>query len=86
MFATAPIAGRLVDKVDPRLILAAGFVFFAIGTWQMTYITADYDFWELLWPQVFRGIGLMFAIIPVTMRPWVPCRLSGSRTRPACST
>jgi DHA2 family multidrug resistance protein len=66
MFATAPIAGRLVEKVDPRLILAAGFVFFAIGTWQMTYLTADYDFWELLWPQVFRGIGLMFAIIPVT--------------------
>jgi DHA2 family multidrug resistance protein len=66
MFATAPIAGRLVEKVDPRLILAAGFVFFAVGTWQMTYLTADYDFWELLWPQVFRGIGLMFAIIPVT--------------------
>ncbi len=66
MFVTAPIAGQLVDKVDPRLILAAGFVFFAIGTWQMTYITADWDFWELLWPQVFRGIGLMFAIIPVT--------------------
>jgi len=44
----------------------AGFVFFAIGTWQMTYLTSDWDFWELLWPQVFRGVGLMFAIIPVT--------------------
>jgi DHA2 family multidrug resistance protein len=66
MFVTAPIVGKLVETFDPRLILASGFVFFAIGTWQMTYLTADYDFWELLWPQVFRGIGLMFAIIPVT--------------------
>jgi DHA2 family multidrug resistance protein len=32
----------------------------------MTYVTRDWDFWELLWPQVFRGIGLMFAIVPVT--------------------
>ena len=32
----------------------------------MTYLTSDWDFWELLWPQVFRGVGLMFAIIPVT--------------------
>jgi MFS transporter, DHA2 family, multidrug resistance protein len=66
MFATAPIAGQLNERIDPRYILVAGFVFFAIGTWQMTYVTSDWDFWELLWPQIFRGVGLMFAIIPVT--------------------
>ena len=66
MFVTAPIAGQLNEEFDPRFVLVAGFVFFAIGTWQMTYVTSDWDFWELLWPQVFRGVGLMFAIIPVT--------------------
>jgi DHA2 family multidrug resistance protein len=66
MFATAPIAGQLVERFDPRFVLVAGFVFFALGSWQMTYVTQDWDFWELLWPQIFRGIGLMFAIIPVT--------------------
>ena len=66
MFLTAPIAGQLVERFDPRFVLVAGFVFFAIGTWQMTDLTSDWDFWELLWPQVFRGVGLMFAIIPVT--------------------
>jgi DHA2 family multidrug resistance protein len=66
MFVTAPIAGQLNEKFDPRFILVAGFVFFAVGTWQMTYVTSDWDFWELLWPQIFRGVGLMFAIIPVT--------------------
>src|ERR1700734_2259857 len=40
MFATAPIAGQLVERFDPRLILTSGFVFFAIGTWQMTYLTS----------------------------------------------
>ena len=66
MFITAPIAGQLNERFDPRFILVAGFILFAIGTWQMTYVTSDWDFWELLWPQVFRGVGLMFAIIPVT--------------------
>jgi DHA2 family multidrug resistance protein len=66
MFVTAPIAGKLNESFDPRFILVAGFIFFAIGTWQMTYVTSDWDFWELLWPQVFRGVGLMLAIIPVT--------------------
>jgi DHA2 family multidrug resistance protein len=66
MFISAPIAGRLNEKLDPRYLLMSGFLLFALGTWQMTYMTSDWDFWELLWPQVFRGVGLMFAIIPVT--------------------
>ena len=66
MFMTAPIAGQLAQRFDPRFVLIAGFLFFALGTWQMTGITHDWDFQELLWPQIFRGIGLMFAIVPVT--------------------
>jgi MFS transporter, DHA2 family, multidrug resistance protein len=65
MFFTAPIAGRMVAKVDSRLMLMGGFFCFAIGTWWMSYLTVDWDFWELLWPQIFRGVGLMFAIIPI---------------------
>jgi len=65
MFATAPIAGRLMPYIDKRFMLMAGFLFFAIGTYQMTWITSDWDFWELLWPQIFRGVGLMLSIIPI---------------------
>jgi MFS transporter, DHA2 family, multidrug resistance protein len=66
MFATAPLAGQLVQRIDPRFMLMAGFLLFAIGTAEMFYVTKDWDFWELFWPQLFRGVGLMFAIIPVT--------------------
>jgi DHA2 family multidrug resistance protein len=64
MFLTAPIVGRLMQKVDMRLIIAAGIVIFALGSWQMTWITRDYDFYELLVPQILRGIGMMFAMVP----------------------
>ncbi|MBV8790958.1 MAG: DHA2 family efflux MFS transporter permease subunit [Pseudolabrys sp.] len=66
MFFSAPIVGQLSQRFDPRYVLMAGFLLFAFGTWQMTSLTRDWDFWELFWPQIFRGIGLMCAIVPVT--------------------
>lgn len=65
MLLTAPLAGRMMQKVDTRLTISLGLVLFAMGTWQMTWITIDYDFWELLPPQVFRGCGMMMAMVPV---------------------
>jgi DHA2 family multidrug resistance protein len=64
MFLTAPIVGRLMQRVDLRYIIASGLVIFALGSWQMTWITRDYDFYELLVPQILRGIGMMFAMVP----------------------
>ncbi len=65
MFLTAPLVGRLMTRVDLRYMIAAGLIIFAIGSWQMTWITRDYDFYELLWPQIFRGVGIMMAMVPV---------------------
>lgn len=65
MFLSAPLAGRLSTKLDPRVMLISGFLFFALGTYWLTYLTKDWDFWELFWPQVFRGIGLMLSIVPI---------------------
>src|ERR1700751_4167686 len=64
MFLMAPVVGRLMQKVDLRLIIAAGIVIFAMGSYQMTWIPRDYDFYELLMPQILRGIGMMCAMIP----------------------
>src|SRR5712672_495104 len=64
MFLTAPIVGRLMQRVDMRLIIATGLVIFACGSLHMPWITRDYDFYELLVPQILRGIGMMFAMVP----------------------
>ena len=42
MFLCAPIVGRMMDKVDPRIMLMFGFLIFAAGSWQMTYLTKDF--------------------------------------------
>jgi MFS transporter, DHA2 family, multidrug resistance protein len=65
MFFTAPIAGRLMQKLDPRVMLAIGLSGFALGTWLASGITKDWDFGELLVPQVLRGVSLMLCMVPI---------------------
>ncbi len=65
MFIMAPISGRLMGKVDPRLMIAIGFAGFGLGTLQASYITVDWDFWELLVPQILRGFSLMLCMVPI---------------------
>src|SRR6267142_524421 len=64
MFFTAPLVGRLMTKVDMRYLIIFGLCTFALGSYQMTWITREYDFYELLIPQTLRGIGMMFAMVP----------------------
>jgi MFS transporter, DHA2 family, multidrug resistance protein len=66
MFLAAPLVGRLVTKIDSRTMLALGFLIFALSNWQLTAITSDWDFAQVFAPQVLRGVGLMFAIVPIT--------------------
>jgi len=64
MFLTAPLVGRLMAKYDMRYLIAVGLVLFALGSYQMTWITKEYDFYELLLPQILRGAGMMLAMVP----------------------
>jgi DHA2 family multidrug resistance protein len=82
-FLTAPITGKLMTKVDPRKMIAVGFVGFAYSSWLASSVTPDWDFWELLWPQIFRGVFLMICMVPInnlalgTMAPQMMKNASG---------
>jgi DHA2 family multidrug resistance protein len=65
MFLTAPISGKLMTTVDPRKMIAIGFAGFAFGSYLASKVTSDWDFYELLWPQVFRGVFMMLCMVPI---------------------
>jgi len=65
MFLAAPVAGRLSQMLDPRVMMLTGFVGFALGTYVATAITVDWDFRELLLPQILRGCSLMICMVPI---------------------
>lgn len=65
MFLTAPIAGMLSAKIDLRVMMLIGFLGFALSTWMLTGMTAEWDFNELLIPQILRGMSLMISMVPI---------------------
>ena len=65
MFLTAPVAGRLSQAMDPRGMMLIGFMGFALGTYLASDITVDWDFYELLVPQILRGSSLMLCMVPI---------------------
>jgi len=54
----SPIVGRLVGKVDARLIAAVGFIAFAASYFMRAGLTADASFWAFVMPQLVLGIGM----------------------------
>jgi DHA2 family multidrug resistance protein len=64
---TAPFAGRLAQRFDPRLMIAFGLGILAFSCLELVPITNDWAFGELFLPQAMRGVGLMMAMVPVSM-------------------
>ncbi|MGY3423498.1 EmrB/QacA subfamily drug resistance transporter [Bradyrhizobium sp. F1.13.4] len=64
--ATAPIAGLLESRFDPRWLSAAGFGLFAIGLGWSAFESRVADFQEMFWPQVLRGGAIMVCLLPPT--------------------
>jgi MFS transporter, DHA2 family, multidrug resistance protein len=62
----APIAGALESRCDPRLLSAVGFCLFALGLGCSAFQSRAADFGEMFWPQVLRGIAIMFCLLPPT--------------------
>jgi DHA2 family multidrug resistance protein len=62
----APIAGALESRLDPRWLSAAGFSLFALGLGCSAFQSRLAGFDEMFWPQVLRGIAIMFCLLPPT--------------------
>jgi MFS transporter, DHA2 family, multidrug resistance protein len=63
---TAPIAGAMESRFDPRWLSAAGFGLFALGLGCSAFQSRVADFDEMFWPQVLRGVAIMFCLLPPT--------------------
>src|SRR6201996_2922519 len=63
---TAPVAGFLESRLDPRKLSAFGFALFAIGLGVSALQSRTADFDEMFWPQIVRGIAIMFCLLPPT--------------------
>jgi len=64
MTFSAPLAARLTTLVDQRIVVACGFCLFALSSWMMAGVTAEWGFWELFPAQAIRGFSVLLCIVP----------------------
>src|SRR6185437_4920896 len=55
-----PLVGRLVSRVDPRILIAFGFLVAALGLYHMTSMSLDIDFGSLVMMRIYQMAGVAF--------------------------
>ena len=78
LFFAMTLAGRLLGKLDNRLVIGAGFVIVAFSTMGMASWNLEIGMWDVAWTGVALGVGagmiwmplstLTFATLPVEDR------------------
>ena len=63
---TMLIAGRLIGRVDLRLMLFVGFTVTAVSLWQMAHYSLDLAQSDIIWPGVIQGIGMGLVFVPLS--------------------
>ena len=76
---TAPLAGRLIERVHPGILGALGMGIFAIGLCLLAMVGQISALWELAWRMAICGIGIGLFQTPnnVTITTSAPIQRSG---------
>ncbi len=60
------VAGRLVNRVDPRWLVSAGAAIIAYSLYLMASLSLAADFWTVLWSRFVQGLGMGLVFVPLT--------------------
>jgi DHA2 family multidrug resistance protein len=63
---TAPLAVALEQRIGARLLSSAGFALFAFGLGLSAFQDPRTDYDGMFWPQIIRGVAIMFCLLPPT--------------------
>jgi len=60
------LSGRLVTRMDQRVMLAFGCLVNAISLYMMSNLTLGIDYWTLAFPRFIQGFALGFIFVPLS--------------------
>lgn len=76
---TAPLAGRLVERIHPGILGGVGLCIFTLGLYALSSLEGGAELWELGWRMAVCGIGIGLFQTPnnVTITTSAPIQRSG---------
>jgi EmrB/QacA subfamily drug resistance transporter len=66
IIVTAPVAGRLADRIGAPPLMAGGLLVVAVSLWLQTHISVDTGYGTLLPAFSLMGLGMGFVIAPMS--------------------
>ena len=71
------LVGRILQKVDVRLVMGVGFALIAVALWQMTGMTLQMDSRLVIVSGFIQGLGVGFTFVPLSTAAFatLPARL-----------
>ena len=64
--AFSPLAGKLSDKIEPRIVATAGMTLTAVGLFLMALIVSTTSVWFIVVSLILIGLGFAFFASPNT--------------------
>jgi DHA2 family multidrug resistance protein len=65
MIMIMPIAGRIYNRVGPRILIGLGLLLNAVSFYQFSILSLNIGFWDIFYPQFLQGTG--FGLIFVSL-------------------
>jgi MFS transporter, DHA2 family, multidrug resistance protein len=68
------VVGRLIGRVDLRMLLFTGFLVNVLALWAMTRYSLDLSQGDIIWPGVLQGIGTGLVFVPLSAATFATLR------------
>jgi MFS transporter, DHA2 family, multidrug resistance protein len=65
-FIIMPVVGIVMNRIDPRKLIGAGFLVNALSLFWMSGLNLQAGFWDIFWPQFVQGMGMSLVFVPLT--------------------
>jgi DHA2 family multidrug resistance protein len=66
MMAAMPVVGRLYNIVSPRIVIAVGVFFIALGAYNMSHFTLVTGQRQVIWALTAQGLGFACLFVPLS--------------------
>src|SRR5258705_3741424 len=63
---TMPIAGVLLNRIDPRWIIVTGCALNAYAMYLMATLTLEASYWHIMMPRFVQGLGIGLTFVPLS--------------------
>ena len=60
------VVGRLIGRIDERILISAGLVISAAVLFRMTYFTPEVDVWTVVWTGFVQNFGMGLTFVPTS--------------------